>query len=177
MIQRMMNSSDTVQLNAEWQRFQKAVAEGKMTIEISPKHIKGNQKQKRMVRSGKSRKPIGPLSNQSQERVLQNAIAAVKNGTARFISSEETDFTIAVDSEHGIHGPRQFNIHKGGGSENTRFIHQIYGDSSQLEPPYNAEYSDSESDDDDVVEEMTPEEQAAELRYQQFAQDLGEYRS
>lgn len=87
------------------------------------------------------------------------------------------DFTIEVDSEHGKHGARQFNIHKGGGGENTRYIHQIYGDSSQHDAPENAEYSDSESESDDDFDEMTSEEQAAELRYQQFAEELGEYRS
>lgn len=88
-IQRLMNGSNVVQLNAEWQKFQKAVAERTMTIEISNKHIKGNPKEKRMVRSGGKRKPTGPFSNQSQKKVLQNAIAAVRNGTARFISNTD----------------------------------------------------------------------------------------
>ena len=147
-IQMMINGPIVVQLNGEWQKFQKAVAEGTMTLEVSDKHIKGNPKQRRMERKNGRRAATGPYSNQSQERVIQNAIAAVKNGTARFISSEGTDFTIEVDSEHGKHVPRQFNIHKGGGGANTRYIHQIYGESSQFNTPNNAEYSDSESETD-----------------------------
>jgi len=148
-IQRMMNNSIVVQLNGEWTKFQKAVDSGTITIEISAKQIKGNPKEKRMVRSGGRRSATGPVSNQSQERVLKNTIAAVRNGTARFISSTDTDFTIEVDSEHGKHGARQFNIHKGGGGENTRYIHQIYVDNSKFDTPEDAEYSDSESESDD----------------------------
>lgn len=148
-IQMMINGPIVVQLNGEWQKFQKAVADGTVILEVSDKHIKGNPKQRRMERKNGRRAATGPYSNQSQERVIQNAIAAVKKGTARFISGEATDFTIEVDSEHGKHAPRQFNIHKGGGGANTRYIHQIYGESSQFDTPDNAEYSDSESETDD----------------------------
>ena len=148
-VQMKITGPAVVQLNGEWQKFQKAVADGTMLIEVSDKHIKGNRKQRRMERKKGKRTATGPFSNQSQERVLQNAIAAVKNGTARFISGEGTDYTIEVDSEHGKHAPRQFNIHKGGGGANTRYIHQIYGESSQFNNPDNAEYSDSESETDD----------------------------
>ncbi|MBV5313482.1 MAG: hypothetical protein JZU47_09310 [Prolixibacteraceae bacterium] len=148
-IQMMINGPIVVQLNGEWQKFQKAVADGTVILEVSDKHIKGKPKQRRMERKNGRRAATGPYSNQSQERVIQNAIAAVEKGTARFISSEGTDFTIEVDSEHGKHAPRQFNIHKGGGGANTRYIHQIYGESSQFNTPDNAEYSDSESEADD----------------------------
>ena len=117
-----------------------------MNIAISDKHIKGNQKIRRMERKGGRRKPTGPYSNQSQEQVLQHAIDAVKKGTARFISNDGRDFTIEVDSIHGAHPPRQFNIHSGGGSANTRYIHQIYGESSGFDTPDDAEYSDSEDE-------------------------------
>lgn len=147
--QRLISNSNVLQLNGEWTAFQKAVAEGTISIEISPKHIKGNPKKKRMVRSGGRRRATGPVSNQSQERVLQNAIEAVIDGTARFIASTDTDFTIEVDSEHGLHGARRFNIHKGGGGETTRYIHQILGDSSRNETPDDAEYSDTDSEVED----------------------------
>ncbi len=147
------NESGVIQLNGEWNIFQKAVEKGTMNIAISAKHIKGKKKTRRMERKGGKRNATGPYSNQSQEQVLQHAIDAVKQGTARFISSDGSDFTIEVDSIHRVHDARQFNIHSGGGSENTRYIHQVSGDSSGYETPDDAKYSDSESEYEVILRE------------------------
>ncbi|ALV06715.1 hypothetical protein DES44_2192 [Roseateles depolymerans] len=141
-VQRLANHAGVAQLNQEWNTFQGQVANGEIVLVFKDKHVKGNNKARKRRGQG--------FSNQSQEAVLLHAIEAVKSGAATFLQMTNTNFVVEVDSKHGKHGPRKFNIHRGGGgSANERDIYQSSGDTYGDNEPNGNEYSDSDSDSED----------------------------
>lgn len=138
-VQRVANHGGVAQLNQEWTAFQGQVAKGDIVLVFKDKHVKGNNKARKRRGQG--------FSNQSQEAVLLHAIEAVKSGEAKFIQMTGANFVVEVDSKHGKHGPRKFNIHRGGGSSaKERDIYQSSGDTYGDNEPNGNEYSDSDSD-------------------------------